>query len=60
MSNIQIDSVVSDPFGKTAKSIMNDILNNQDFKTENIAKHLRGSLKKKRNQRCASRYQHNQ
>ena len=50
MSNIRIDSVVSDPFGKTAKSIMSDILNNPNFKVEDVSKHLRASLKKKENE----------
>ena len=47
MSNIRIDSVVTDPFGKTAKLIMTDILENPDFKVENVTKHLQKSLKSK-------------
>lgn len=47
MSNIRIDSVVSDPFGKTAKLIMKDILENPDFKVEDVTKHLQKSLKSK-------------
>lgn len=47
MSNIRIDSVVTDPFGKTAKLIMTDILENPDFKAEDVAKHLQKSLKNK-------------
>lgn len=47
MSNIRIDSVVSDPFGKTAKLIMSDILENPDFKVEDVTKHLQKSLKSK-------------
>ena len=47
MSNIRIDSVVADPFGKTAKLIMTDILENPDFKVEDVTKHLQKSLKNK-------------
>ena len=47
MSNIRIDSVVTDPFGKTAKLIMTDILENPDFKVEDVTKHLQKSLKNK-------------
>ena len=47
MSNIRIDSVVTDPFGKTAKLIMTDILENPDFKVEDVTKHLQKSLKSK-------------
>lgn len=47
MSNIRIDSVVSDPFGKTAKLIMTDILENPDFKIEDVTKHLQKGLKSK-------------
>lgn len=47
MSNIRIDSVVSDPFCKSARLIMNDILNNPDFKPEDAIPNLKKSLKKK-------------
>ena len=47
MSNIRIDSVVSDPFGKTAKLIMTDILENPDFKIDDVTKHLQKSLRNK-------------
>lgn len=50
MSNIRIDSIVSDPFGKSARLIMNDILNNPDFKPENAITNLKKRLKKKENQ----------
>ena len=50
MSNIRIDSVVSDPFGKSARLIMNDILNNPDFKPEDAIPNLKKGLKKKENQ----------
>ena len=50
MSNIRIDSVVSDPFGKSARLIMNDILNNPEFKPEDAIPNLKKRLKKKENQ----------
>ena len=50
MSNIRIDSVVSDPFGKSARLIMNDVLNNPHFKPEDSLKHLKKSLIKKEEQ----------
>lgn len=50
MSNIRIDSVVSDSFGKSARLIMNDILNNPNFKPEDAIPNLKKGLKKKENQ----------
>ena len=50
MSNIRIDSVVSDPFGKSARLIMNDILNNPEFKPEDAIPNLKKRLKKKESQ----------
>lgn len=47
MSNIRIDSVVSDPFGKSARLIMNAILTDPDFKPEDAIPKLKKSLKKK-------------
>lgn len=49
MSNIRIDSVLSDPFGKSARKIINDILYNPDFKPEDAPKHLYKSALKKQN-----------
>lgn len=43
VSNIRIESVLSDSFGKSARLIMNDILNNPDFKPEDSTKHLQKS-----------------
>ena len=48
MSNIRIDSVVSDPFGKSARLIINDILTNPDFKPEDSSTFLKKSLIKKK------------
>lgn len=48
MSNIRIDSVVSDPFGKSARLIINDILTNPDFKPEDSSAFLKKSLIKKK------------
>ena len=50
MSNIRIDSVVSDPFGKSARLIMNDVLNNPNFNPEDSKKYLKKSLIKKEEQ----------
>ena len=50
MSNIRIDSVVSDPFGKSTRLIMNDILNNPKFKTEDALPNFKRCLKKKESQ----------
>lgn len=50
MSNIRIDSVVSDPFGKSARLIINSILNNPDFKPEDSTSLLKKSLIKKKDQ----------
>lgn len=50
MSNIRIDSVVSDPFGKSARLIMNDVLNNPEFKPEDVIPNLKKRLKKKESQ----------
>lgn len=47
MSNIRIDSVLSDPFGKSARNIMNDILNNHNFNVDDVSKHLKKSALKK-------------
>lgn len=48
MSNIRIDSIVSDPFGKSARLIINDILTNPDFKPEDSSAFLKKSLIKKK------------
>lgn len=50
MSNIRIDSVVSDPFGKSARLIMNNILDNPDFRPEDAIPSLQKKLKKKQSQ----------
>lgn len=50
MSNIRIDSVVSDPFGKSARLIMNNILDNPDFRPEDAIPSLQRKLKKKQSQ----------
>ena len=50
MSNIRLDSVVSDSFGKSARLIMNDILNNPGFKPTDAIKHLKKSLSKKKDE----------
>ena len=47
MSNIRIDSIVSDPFGKSAKLIMQEVLTNKDFKPEDAIPLLQKQLKKK-------------
>lgn len=47
MSNIRIDSVVSDPFGKSATLIMKEVLSNPGFRPEDAAKHLKRGLKAK-------------
>lgn len=48
MSNIRIDSIVSDPFGKSARLIVKDILSNPYFKPEDSLSLLHGSLIKKK------------
>ena len=50
MSNIRIDSVVSNPFGKSARLIINDILNNPNFKPEDSTSFLKKPLIKKKDQ----------
>lgn len=50
MSNIRIDSVLTDPFGKSARNIMNDVLNNSNFNVDDISKHLKKSALKKEDQ----------
>lgn len=47
LSNIRIDSVVSDPFGKSARLIIDDILHHPEFKPEDAITSLQGRLKKK-------------
>jgi len=47
LSNIRIDSVVSDPFGKSARLIIDDILHHPEFKPEDAITSLQGKLKKK-------------
>lgn len=47
LSNIRIDSVVSDPFGKSARLIIDDILHHPEFKPEDAITSLHGRLKKK-------------
>ena len=47
MSNIRIDSIVSDPFGKSAKLIMQEVLTNKTFKPEDAVPLLQRKLKKK-------------
>lgn len=54
MSNIRIDSVVSDPFGKSATLIMGEILSNPGFRPEDAAKHLKSRLKAKADEVASS------
>lgn len=47
LSNIRIDSIVSDPFGKSARLIIDDILHHPEFKPEDAITSVQRRLKKK-------------
>lgn len=47
VSNIQLASVVSDPFGKSSMNIINQLLDNPENSSMNIEPLIHGSLKAK-------------